>query len=374
MHSHYAQEATSYANMQLSVHERISDLHRRAEGMAPAVAESAADSGCTDKAGTNRAAYKALGPRQRMAWAMVAEALGWNAISDKPAMLAAAEQCERDGKPYCVGYENTKPAQFSTALATETGIFEFGVWGPDQPLEMLPADDARKIAETGALIDELGAKYGLSTELPECEMPNEHSRRNCPCYGVPLEPSWEDALLAQPAPMHDVPDYVSTRVSARPAADALEPVKPRCRVCGAVAELDADVCADHAPELVDCEECGAPCDGTLTAHSELFGEDVPVCPNCHRMCTLTSASKMTVPGFLRGESTDGCVCRLGPDCPNPGQCGASAIAEDTEAEDAYAAAYRATDGFTRPAAGGRHAGHEWDIPSNYTGRHRCSMI
>jgi hypothetical protein len=87
---------------------------------------------------------------------------------------------------------------------------------------------------------------------------------------------------------------------------------------------DGETCSDAPAELVDCEECGAPCDGTLTAYSELFDEDMPVCPDCHVMCTLVSPDEVTAIG-LRGE------------------------AEDTSAEDAYAAQYLATDGFTREA-------------------------
>src|SRR5580692_11400888 len=176
MHSHYAHEATSYANMQLSVHERIDDLHKRADGLAPAVAKSADDSGCTDGPGTSRRIRGILGERQLRAWNMIAEALGWNAISDSPAMLAEAERREAAGEPYYVGYENTKPAEFTTALATETNVFEFGVWGPDQPLEVLPADDAREMAETNALIDELNATHGCVCRLgPDCPTPGSCS-------------------------------------------------------------------------------------------------------------------------------------------------------------------------------------------------------
>jgi hypothetical protein len=45
-----------------------------------------------------------------------------------------------------------------------------------------------------------------------------------------------------------------------------EPSKPRCRVCGAVAEPDAEVCADHAPEIeYEPAECTCPVNRSLQA-------------------------------------------------------------------------------------------------------------
>lgn len=96
MHSSYQHHETHYGDMSLSVHERISDLHRRARGLAPAVEESALDSGFTDE--------RPAGPRQCRAWDMVAEAHGWNAISDSPELLARAEHLERDGIAYRIDY------------------------------------------------------------------------------------------------------------------------------------------------------------------------------------------------------------------------------------------------------------------------------
>src|SRR5258708_8579137 len=94
MHSSYQVQATHYADMSLSVHDRINDLHRRADGLAPRLAEETLDAGCTNL--TVRE-HGNLGPRQQKAWDMVAEAHGWNAISDAPELLAHAEQYERDG-------------------------------------------------------------------------------------------------------------------------------------------------------------------------------------------------------------------------------------------------------------------------------------
>ena len=505
MHSHYAQEATSYANMQLSVHERIDDLWRRAHGLAPSVAESAAGSGCTDKAGTYRAAHKALGPRQRMAWDMIAEAHGWNAISDSPAMLAEAERRESAGEPYYVGYENTKPAEFTTALATETNVFEFGVWGHDQPLELLPADDARETAEVNALVDELSAKYGLSTEPAELhyhdelrhysdgdsiavipcterhESANPAQPQSCGCWNAthlgscihqPADP-WSAADLAasnaaqpQRAPWAVAEDFPqrASYVPAQPAdcrcsvswgscpahSHAAQPATPEravvtltlsdqaagCPVHGAGpcrcddllseeepaaamplvgldtpeaksamrAQVDAgtytaDYDAGYAvgesgarpavgphersyawhrgyadalldaeqsqtdTELADCENCSAPCDGTLTAHSELFGEDMPVCVTCHGLLTLTSGDPAYGLNFRFGYS-------LAQDDLKAGQRGQREL-NDTPAgvHDGYARAWaEATE------SGARHAGELWDIPTSYAGRHRCSVI
>lgn len=408
MHSHYAQEATSYANMQLSVHERIDDLHKRAYGLAPAVA----DSGCSDKAGTYRAAHKALGPRQRMAWNMIAEAHGWNAISDSPAMLAEAERREAAGEPYFVGYENTKPAEFTTALATETNVFEFGVWGHDQPLELLPADDARETAELHYHDELRHYSDGDSIAVIPCterhESANPAQPQSCGCWNAthlgscihqPADP-WSAADLAasnaaqpQRAPWAVAEDFPqrASYVPAQPAdcrcsvswgscpahSHAAQPATPEravvtltlsdqaagCPVHGAdpcfcselLSEEDeptpqlqccgvwidypkaggaAECLTCHSTftvtaacpdELVSCEECSAPCDGTLTAWSELFGEDMPVCPDCYRMCQLMDAV-----AAMSGTLT---------------------------------AAYAA-----------RHAGELWDIPASYVGRHRCSVI
>jgi len=94
--------STSYGNLNLSVHDRINDLYARAYRMAPAVANSAAYSGCTD----TRPEY---GTRKQKAWDMIWEAHCWNAVSDQPETLAACEQAERDGKPYEIlrGYDTS---------------------------------------------------------------------------------------------------------------------------------------------------------------------------------------------------------------------------------------------------------------------------
>jgi hypothetical protein len=378
MHSHYGIQATSHAKVQLSVHERIDDLHKRASGMAPAVEESAADSGCTD---WSRREHRGMGPRQRMAWDMVAEALGWNAISDKPAMLAAAEQCERDGQPYYVGYAHNKPAEFTTALATETDAFTFGVWGHDQPLEVLPADDARELADTNALIDEISERHGLSTGPQSCGCWNATHLGSC--IHQPADP-WSAADLAasnaaqpQRAPWAVAEDFPqrASYLPAQPAdcrcavswgscpahshaaqQDTPERAEPAAQLqcCGtwidypqAGGATECPVChttftvtATCPDELVSCEECSAPCDGTLTAYSELMGEDVPVCPNCHRMCTL-SVPAVVVTLTLTDDAAG---------CPVHG------------ADPCFCAELTSDD--TDP---GRHV---WDIPSDYTGRHR----
>jgi hypothetical protein len=247
---------------------------------------------------------------------MVAEAHGWNAVSDKPAMLAVAEQCERDGQPYYVGYENTKPARFTTALATETDLFEFGVWGPDQPVELLPADAAREVAETNALIDEISERHGLSTRVSAQPVPQLMLQ----CCGV-----WIDYPQAGGETM--------------------------CPVCHTTFLVTA-ACPD---ELVSCEECSAPCDGTLTAYSELMGEDVPVCPNCRAMCALLDAVAVPVPSEAEvlAVAVTLTLSDNAAGCPVHGAdpCFCAELTSDA-------------------ADPGRHAGHVWDIPSDYTGRHR----
>ena len=94
--SHYQHHETHYADLSLPIHERINDLFRRAERLAPRVADSAAESGNTDR--------RPSGPRQQKAWDVIGEAHGWNAISDDPETLNEAERCERDGVSYRVEY------------------------------------------------------------------------------------------------------------------------------------------------------------------------------------------------------------------------------------------------------------------------------
>src|SRR5258708_11249293 len=101
MHSSYQVKETHYADMSLSVHARISDLHGRADRRAPRLAEETLDAGCTNL--TVRE-HGNLGPRQQKAWDMVAEAHGWNAISDTSELLAQAEQYERDGISYRIAW------------------------------------------------------------------------------------------------------------------------------------------------------------------------------------------------------------------------------------------------------------------------------
>jgi hypothetical protein len=141
MHSSYQHHETHYADLSLPVHERINDLHRRAERLAPAVADSALDSGCTDR--------RPAGPRQAKAWDMVAEAHGWNAISDNPGLVAEAERHERDGAGYQGGYGPDGFGITVTEPATPKTI-KLEIFEPDgnvaiRPSEW-PASEARQMS------------------------------------------------------------------------------------------------------------------------------------------------------------------------------------------------------------------------------------
>jgi len=94
--------------MTKTVRERIEDLNRRAYALASRIAGSAMDSGCTD--------IRPTGPRQSKAWDMIAEAYGWNAISDNAEALKAAEELERDGTSYRIEYGS---AGFQVVLVEE---------------------------------------------------------------------------------------------------------------------------------------------------------------------------------------------------------------------------------------------------------------
>ena len=125
-HKGYQMKATSHADLSLSIHHRINELHYRADRLAKAVSESALDSGCSDQ---TRASYDALGPRQRRAWDMVAEAHAWNAISDEPTQVAKAETAEREGVAYTVEgvwaenhvYVVVLPGEDKYQVASESG-------------------------------------------------------------------------------------------------------------------------------------------------------------------------------------------------------------------------------------------------------------
>jgi len=230
MLSHYSTHESHYANLDLPIHDRINDLDLRAAKLAPRVAESAAESGCTDRRPSDDH------PRAQSAWDMCAEALGWNAISDQPGMLSAAEQCERDGRTYYVGYGGSHtpwPADAAATITTGAG-WDFGVYVPKT---------VRSFATNPA------PSYVASLKAQ---------------YGVPVVTVWD----------------------------------------GVKAEYGV---TDQPAELTECEECGAPCDGTLTAHSELFGEDMPVCVTCHGMLTLIPADEVTTME-LRGTGDEFAEC------------------------------------------------------------------
>ena len=290
MYSSYQREATFHADMSLSIHDRINDLCRRAERLAPCVYESAMVSGCTDTRPSDGH------PRSQKAWDMVAESHGWNAISDRPDMLALAEEMHVNRKPFYVGYEPER--DYTTGVLVDwSGVFGFGIWVPedaaedgsapvwgktckhggcvltgkhthgqstepanwedalvqnatvtqeyvpalgrsfpaDPPLQVTDAEPARRTCSCGeAWADEPGHDDAplCGYPIPPCEMPNEHARRRCPCYG-----------MREPLP---------------------------------------------AGELTECENCGAPCDGSCTAQSELTGEDLPICVACVPLLTLVA--------------------------------------------------------------------------------------
>ncbi len=81
MDSSYQIRETHYGDLSLTVHDRINDLHDRADGLARAVADSAMDSGCTDK---TRREHSGMGPRQQKAWDMIAEAHSWCPVPVDP--------------------------------------------------------------------------------------------------------------------------------------------------------------------------------------------------------------------------------------------------------------------------------------------------
>jgi hypothetical protein len=203
-----------------------------------------------------------------------------------------------------------------------------GMNGPhdtDQPLEVLPADDARELADTNALIDEISERHGLSTEPAE-ELTSANAQP-CPSMhpGMPgltcsftdghtpdhyaLGYTWpnlrtvhEAMAEAQPEPWSaaDLAASNATQplklniepVVAQPAKDDVSGAhnSKRCTTCGRNAHRPDSPWQGHpytAPaELVSCENCSAPCDGTLTAYSELCGGDMPVCPQCYVSLTL----------------------------------------------------------------------------------------
>ena len=150
MHSSYQVKETSHADLSLSVHERIDDLNRRAYGLAPAVAESAMDSGCTDM---TKASYAALTPRRQKAWDMIAEAYAWNAISDNEHDLAMAESAELNSLAYRVEY----------------GENGFGVYVQAPELTDAASDPWVRILTLNAARDEHG-------DLPARELEDEYYR------------------------------------------------------------------------------------------------------------------------------------------------------------------------------------------------------
>jgi hypothetical protein len=267
MYSSYQHEATFHADMTLSIHDRINDLCARAERLAPCVYESALVSGCTDTRPDDGH------PRSQKAWDMVAESHGWNAVSDRPDMLALAEEMHVNRKPFYVGYAPKRG--YRPVLVDESGMFGFGIW--------VPEDDAEATAEPAHVktckhdgcvltgehthgqaqeyVPALGRSFPADPPLqvtedepaqgfpiPPCEMPNEHARQACPCYG--------------------------------------------------------------ASELTECENCGAPCDGSCTARSELTGEDLPVCVTCVPLLTLVAggpaggSGKAWAAGYRRAQEDE----------------------------------------------------------------------
>src|SRR5260221_13212231 len=117
MDSSYQIRETHYGDISLSVHDRINQLNRQAEGLAPRVADSALDSGCTDQ---TKRTHGEMGPRQQKAWDLIAEAYSWNAISDSPELLAQAEQHDRDGVSYTIDYVGGSDPQPNPFAITAT--------------------------------------------------------------------------------------------------------------------------------------------------------------------------------------------------------------------------------------------------------------
>lgn len=195
-----------------------------------------------------------------------------------------------------------------------------GMNGPhdtDQPLEVLPADDARELADTNALIDEISERHELHYHEELRHYSDGDSIAVIPCTERHEPAEERTSANAQPCPSmhpgmpgltcsftdgHSADHYALgyTWPNLRPVReDTAQPAKDdvsgahnskRCTTCGRNAHRPDSPWQGHpytAPaELVSCENCSAPCDGTLTAYSELCGGDMPVCPQCYVSLTL----------------------------------------------------------------------------------------
>jgi hypothetical protein len=93
MNSSYQATATAYGirlpgSEQLSAHDIINALHRKASKLAPRFADDTADAGCTNLRPSDAE------PRRQQVWDILAEALSWNLIADYPQLVAAAKANE----------------------------------------------------------------------------------------------------------------------------------------------------------------------------------------------------------------------------------------------------------------------------------------
>jgi hypothetical protein len=200
--SSYQIQPTSHANLDLLVHERIGELHKRAHGLAPAVEESALDSGCTDQ---TKRTHGEMGPRQQKAWDMVAEAHGWNAISDNPELLAQAEAYERGGIAYTL--ELFSGDRWSPRLVTETAEPEAAdVEAIERLLDTNPWDATEPAEPIGQ-----GGDWQVTAQIHTVR-DGWQSSRQIPTFTIPrvLAPTLNDAKAKAVAIINPYGDYSVT--------------------------------------------------------------------------------------------------------------------------------------------------------------------
>lgn len=234
MFSSYQREATFHADMTLGIHERIDDLHSRARRLAPRVEDSAADSGCTDTRPDDDH------PRSQKAWDMVAEALGWNAVSDQPDMLLLAEAFHLNRTPFYVGFEPKRG--YRPALVDESGVFAFGLWIPEGNAE-----------------DGQAPVWVQTCQHDGCALTGKHSHGQAAGRYFPADPELTvteegPAYTTTPAGMSQ-PQIIRAPLPADP-----EPADHRCTVCHRSAHRlgmgDGWSIHGHAYEH-DAAKCGA---------------------------------------------------------------------------------------------------------------------
>src|SRR5215831_13306274 len=182
--SGYQHHPTSFANLDLSAHEIVNDLDRRADRLAPRFSYECLESSCTNLRPDDHE------PRRQKVWDLHAEALAWNMICDRAELSAQVITWLRQG------LEVTVASSWGvyTATASDGQVIE----SLDRDAQIRRAYEEAGIPWTssGGKVWPSGSEYDAECEPCVKGFAHIHPAPQAPLFEVVAEVAYDEATDA----------------------------------------------------------------------------------------------------------------------------------------------------------------------------------